>query len=208
MVITARVPRPNRRGVRSIILAGFALVAASGVSFAQSAEEIIKKHCAQEWPNDYSMRAYCEKQQRKAALDLGDIMDSKRHGMPQQEFEKVLSMCWFEWMNDYSMTLYCLKRQIEGYAEVTGGAATSPLNVQPTPDEERTIKRQCQREWPDDFSMRSYCEKKQLEGLTYVMRKPDWVSASMWSRAKSHCRGEWPNDYSMQAYCTKRQIEP
>ena len=80
-----------------------------------NAEEIIDRHCEQEWPDDYSMRAYCLKEQREALEEL------KRHNptdIPGDVFNSIRAKAAAEWPNDFSMRLYMEKEQVESYREI------------------------------------------------------------------------------------------
>ncbi|MCK4307222.1 hypothetical protein KAW50_03230 [candidate division WOR-3 bacterium] len=78
-------------------------------------ERIIEKHCAREWPDDFRMRAYCEKQQREglATLKLG-----KPNDISGKDFQVVRSKCAREWPDDFRMRAYCEKQQFEAIREL------------------------------------------------------------------------------------------
>ncbi|HYI13258.1 MAG TPA: toll/interleukin-1 receptor domain-containing protein [Thermoanaerobaculia bacterium] len=79
------------------------------------AEQIIGRHCEREWPDDYSMRSYCIRQQREAVanLRLGPPED-----IPPQVFERMRQKCAHEWPDDFAMRHYAERQQLEGYRQV------------------------------------------------------------------------------------------
>ena len=79
------------------------------------ADRVIKRHCQQEWPSDYSMRSYCVKQQREslAILRRGCPPD-----IPADVFASVREKCAREWPDDYSMRLYCEQQQLDAFREL------------------------------------------------------------------------------------------
>jgi hypothetical protein len=62
-----------------------------------TAFRIIRGKCAEEWPRDFNMRAYCETQQFDGfrALNASSIDEGARNACAQQ------------WPNDYKMRRYC-----------------------------------------------------------------------------------------------------
>jgi hypothetical protein len=87
----------------------------AGTEYAD-ADVVIRRHCEREWPEDFSMRAYCMRQQREAILEL------QRGGppdLPDVAFRSIRDKCALEWPDDYSMRLYCEQQQIQGYREIS-----------------------------------------------------------------------------------------
>jgi hypothetical protein len=80
------------------------------------ADAVIRHHCEHEWPDDFSMRAYCIQQQREAVTKL------RRGGRPEDVSEDVFSgvrrKCAAEWPDDYAMRVYCEEQQLAGYRQV------------------------------------------------------------------------------------------
>ena len=79
------------------------------------AEEIIREHCEQEWPEDFQMRAYCIDEQEKA-------LESLRHGapkdLPAEVFARIRRKCAAEWTTDFNMQHYCEQEQLEAYRKL------------------------------------------------------------------------------------------
>lgn len=82
------------------------------------AEEVIAQHCEREWPDDYSMRAYCIEQQQQAVAQLrrGRPVD-----IPEDIFHQIRRKCAREWPDDYSMRLYSEEQQVTAYRKVRPG---------------------------------------------------------------------------------------
>jgi hypothetical protein len=80
------------------------------------ADAVIRHHCEQEWPDDFSMRAYCMQQQREAVaqLRLGRPQD-----IPEDVFKSIRRKCTADWPDDYAMRVYCEQQQLDGYRRVT-----------------------------------------------------------------------------------------
>ena len=83
------------------------------------AERVIRKHCEREWPNDYSMRSFCVKQQREA-LDV--LKQGRPDDIPEEVFVGVRNKCAVEWPEDFNMRRYCEKQQFDSYRELEGGS--------------------------------------------------------------------------------------
>jgi TPR repeat protein len=76
---------------------------------------MIRRKCANEWPTDFQMRAYCEKQQREAiqTLSTGQPQD-----IPQDQFAMIRRKCANEWPTDFQMRAYCEKQQFSAIREL------------------------------------------------------------------------------------------
>jgi hypothetical protein len=98
-----------------------AAAAPSGLKWTDPAEiaAAIKGHCQKEWATDFSMRAYCEGQQREALVEIAS-MDARSGGMPAETYAGVRRTCEDEWAPDFTMVSYCLDQQADGYAKVAG----------------------------------------------------------------------------------------
>lgn len=82
------------------------------------AEQVIRQHCEQQWPNDYQMRSYCTNQQREA---LAILKQGRPHDIPEEVFAEVRNKCTADWPNDYAMRQYCEKQQFDSYRELESG---------------------------------------------------------------------------------------
>lgn len=79
------------------------------------AEAMIRDHCEREWPDDYSMRSYCIKQQHEA---LDALKQGRPDDIPEEVFAGIRSKCAAEWPEDYNMRLYCEGQQLESYRDL------------------------------------------------------------------------------------------
>jgi hypothetical protein len=81
------------------------------------AEDMIKKHCTEKWPDNYRMQSYCTDQQREAVRKLakGAPQDIK-----QEDFQKIRNKCGSKWWGNFRMQSYCEDQQIEAYRKMRG----------------------------------------------------------------------------------------
>lgn len=109
------------------------------------ADQIIEQKCAEEWPNDFRMRSYCQDQQREgvAALSQG-----RPASVSQDAFVIIRGKCADEWPRDFKMRAYCERQQYDGY---------HALQASTVDDTQRGA---CAQQWPNDYRMRQYCESK------------------------------------------------
>lgn len=78
-------------------------------------EEIIRRYCVQQWPDDFQMQSHCRKQQREA---LGQLQTLQVEDIPNEVFAEIRRNCASQWPYDFTMRLYCERRQIEAYREL------------------------------------------------------------------------------------------
>ena len=76
---------------------------------------LIKQHCANEWPADFQMRAFCEKQQSDA---LDQLDQGRPNDIPSDAFQTIRNTCTEQWENDFQMRAFCERQQIDGYRAV------------------------------------------------------------------------------------------
>ena len=76
------------------------------------AELVIARHCEHEWPDDYSMRHYCVKQQRGAVEQL---RSGRPSDIPEHVFVQIRRKCAHEWPEDYAMRQYSEEQQLTAY---------------------------------------------------------------------------------------------
>ena len=167
-----------------------------GFGSAQSTGDTIRTKCASDWPTDFEMQSYCQRQQREAVQQLQQLRATSG-GIPQDAFRTALRGCVQDWPNDFEMQAYCLRQQIVGYNDVSRGPS-SPMAAL-TAEEEATIKQHCATQWPGDFEMQAYCEGQQADGVAYLRTQSN-------ARALNSCARDWPGDYEMQAYCVREGL--
>ncbi len=82
-----------------------------------SAAIVIQKHCEHEWPDDFSMRAYCIEQQEKA---LAELKRGRPSDIPEDVFRRIRQKCAGEWLTDFGMRQYCEEEQVKAYRKLHG----------------------------------------------------------------------------------------
>ena len=120
------------------------------------AEDIIKEKCQKRYPDDFSMRAFCEEQQWEG---YNDLLNSKPTGMNNDEFEILKDKCLDRYPDDFSMRAFCEGQQVEGFNDLM---LEKPIGM--SGDDFQTIKNKCLERYPKDFSMRAFCEEQQVKG--------------------------------------------
>ncbi len=78
-------------------------------------DQIIERHCEQQWPEDYKMRAYCKEQQRAA---LEELSRGRPDDIPEEAFDRIRSMCAHQWPDDFVMRRYCEVEQFKAYRQL------------------------------------------------------------------------------------------
>src|SRR5262245_58271662 len=71
---------------------------------------VIPEDCATKWLKDFSMRAYCEKNQWKAVDELHNSTGAPMDINPDV-FKMVRAECATKWPRDFDMRVYCEKNQ-------------------------------------------------------------------------------------------------
>lgn len=68
--------------------------------------------CAKDWPDDFAVRAYCEKRQREAL----DTLSARSMTTPDER--TIRSKCAADWPDDYAVRNYCEERQLEALRQL------------------------------------------------------------------------------------------
>lgn len=80
---------------------------------------LIRRHCAVEWPNDFTMQAHCAKMALEGMQQF--VAASKSVGRP---LDKALEQCVEQWTKnrvpDWAMIGYCSKQQADAYLALNG----------------------------------------------------------------------------------------
>jgi hypothetical protein len=79
------------------------------------AEDIIERHCKSQWEDDFSMRVFCEEQQRRAVENL---RIRSLEGIPSEVFEQIRAQAANMWPEDFEMRLHTENQQIEAYQKL------------------------------------------------------------------------------------------
>jgi hypothetical protein len=82
----------------------FNVVSSNSVSVTTA----IENKCHTEWPTDFVMQAYCQKQQQEAVRNLGS---GKPSDIAQADFVTIRTKFTREWPTDFVMQAYCQKQQ-------------------------------------------------------------------------------------------------
>ena len=81
-------------------------------------EAILQKYCEDEWPEDFSVRAYCVSTQREAVISL---KQGKPGDIGQTEYNIIHVNCEAEWPKDFSVRAYCEETQFEAVRDLSKG---------------------------------------------------------------------------------------
>lgn len=126
------------------------------------AEEIIKRHCEQEWGDNYRMRVHCESKQKEAVAKL---RRGAPNGIPSEVFTQIRTRCAKEWPDDYAMRVHCEDKELKAFAELQREA---PSDI--SPEDFERIRAKCAAQWPENYSMQVYCQDKELEAYRQLRR--------------------------------------
>lgn len=76
---------------------------ATGGDEYANAQTIIEKHCEEEWPDNYRMRAFCIEQEEHA---LKELKDGRPADIPEDVFHKIRRQSAEQWPSQFSMRLF------------------------------------------------------------------------------------------------------
>ena len=110
----AAVPNNMSGGTESFPAVTTPLAETEGYAGAAA---VIQKHCEREWPDDFSMRAYCIEQQEKA---LAELKRGRPADIPEDIFHRIRRKCAGEWPTDFNMRQYCEEAQVKAYRKLHG----------------------------------------------------------------------------------------
>jgi catechol 2,3-dioxygenase-like lactoylglutathione lyase family enzyme/Fe-S cluster biosynthesis and repair protein YggX len=79
------------------------------------ADGVMEQHCEREWPDDFSMRAYCLEQQRDAVAKL---REGRPEDIPEEIFRQIRRQCASEWPDDNTMRVYCEEEQVAAFRRI------------------------------------------------------------------------------------------
>ena len=72
----------------------------------------IRSKCATDWPDDFSMRAFCERQQHESVGKL----DSR--DMSNGTYRIIRNKCAADWTDDFTMRDFCEEQQLKALREL------------------------------------------------------------------------------------------
>ncbi|HXG70557.1 MAG TPA: hypothetical protein VNJ04_08095 [Gemmatimonadaceae bacterium] len=73
---------------------------------------VIRPKCAKDWPDDFTMRAYCEQAQQTALRALAN------RSMPSLDQKTIRAKCAKDWTEDFTMRDYCETQQLEALRKI------------------------------------------------------------------------------------------
>lgn len=122
-------PRRSRQLVLRFVLLltmGVFLPPWSGAR-AENSEANIAQLCHEEWPNDFSMEEYCQKNQREDLQAFRRLVAQYRES--RDFIDAIVGRCTQEWTKgsgliDYSMVDYCTRNEVEAAQRL--GKAPAP----------------------------------------------------------------------------------
>jgi hypothetical protein len=78
---------------------------------------IIEKHCEEQWPQNYSMRAFCIEQEENA---LDQLKGGRPSDIPQEIFRKIRQRCAEQWPTNFSMRLFTEQEEFKSFRKLQG----------------------------------------------------------------------------------------
>lgn len=118
---------------------------AANLNVPSDANQIIEQKCAEEWPNDFRMRRYCQEQQLQG---MAVLSKGQPPSVSHDAFIVVRGKCAEEWPRDFRMRAYCETQQYESYRALQASSGAE------------TQRGRCAQQWPNDYRMRQYCERQ------------------------------------------------
>ena len=86
----------------------------SDVPSLAAVQPAIRAKCAKEWPEDFSVRAYCEKTQTEALNKL-----RARSMTASADHQTIRRKCAREWPDDYTVRNYCEETELKALAALS-----------------------------------------------------------------------------------------
>jgi hypothetical protein len=87
-----------------------------GGEYANS-QTIIEKHCEEQWPDNYSMRAFCIEQEERAVEQL---KESRPPDIPEDIFRRIRRHAAEQWPDQFSMRLFTEQKEFKSYRKLEG----------------------------------------------------------------------------------------
>lgn len=75
-------------------------------------DKVIQAKCAKEWPTDFAVRAFCERQQRTAVTTLNARV------MVSGDQVTIRKKCATDWPDDFAVRNYCEEQQLKALEEL------------------------------------------------------------------------------------------
>ncbi|GAB4161487.1 MAG: hypothetical protein Fur0021_34660 [Candidatus Promineifilaceae bacterium] len=141
---------------------GNAVTESVSVDDYSKAEEIIKRHCEQEWGDNYRMRVHCESKQKEAVAKL---RRSAPDGIPSEVFTQIRTRCAREWPENYVMRVHCEDKELKAFVELQ---RETPSDI--SPEDFERIRAKCAAQWAGNYSMQMHCEDKELDAYRQLQK--------------------------------------
>ena len=78
-------------------------------------EQILTQKCRADWPTDFRMQAFCEKQQRELVQALAQ---GRPQDISEDQYAIVRNKCTGDWPSDYRMRAFCERQQFEAIRQL------------------------------------------------------------------------------------------
>ena len=128
-----------------------------------NAENMIVEICEKKWPRKFSMRVYCEKQQRKG---LNFLKGDPPSNLPYDVFRTIRLQCEEKWPKNFNMRVYCEKGQFNAFVLLNRG---KPADIDFSKFE--IVRETCENQWQSNYKMRAYCEKKEFNAIRELQNR-------------------------------------
>jgi hypothetical protein len=79
------------------------------------AHTIIEKHCEEQWPDNYSMRAFCMEQEERA---LEQLRSGRPTDIPDDVSRNVRRHSAEQWPTSFSMRLFTEQQEFQSYRKL------------------------------------------------------------------------------------------
>lgn len=81
----------------------------------KNGQAIIEKHCEEQWPDNYSMRAFCIQQEERA---LNKLKDGRPSDIPDDIFRRIRRRCAEQWPTNFGMRLFTEQEEVKSYRKL------------------------------------------------------------------------------------------
>lgn len=192
---------PHKNDGRVVVpLANLISPPAAVAEIPSDAEELLQKHCQEEYGEDASMEQYCLTSQREG---LAAVRATKPGEYSELALAYMRNECASDYDDDFAMWAYCERSAREDLRK---------LNAEPPKDVPRAvfegIRRMCVTQWGADFPMWEHCEADQREGYLKVQAPgPGDLSEAGFKYLRDGCAESRGDDYSGRAWCEKEGIK-
>jgi len=78
-------------------------------------QRIIERHCEEQWPENYSMRAFCIEQEENA---LDQLKGGRPSDIPEDVFRTIRRRCAEQWPTNFSMRLFTEQEEFKSFRKL------------------------------------------------------------------------------------------